>query len=172
MSSLDTKLNIIKFAFGGVQSLWVVGGAARVKIGLMDKEIKDIDIIVPTAYAEQLFERMLEKTSSLDSPWYYNGKTYFSGYKLKFINDDDQNLNFDVDVWTGDVGDYLSKVPTAWDGVAVNIYNGAVLRTAESLGENHLITSRPVVRTEGKSFTYHCARQGLIIEDNRGELIF
>lgn len=127
--------------------IWLVGSAARLIVGKPQNPTHDLDIIVPdekegylTSWAE---ENLIKPTG-------------FGGYKL-------QHEGIDIDIWATNVADYLRRVPTAWDGIAIHWQTQTILTTAEFHSEtNFEITTR---RTKKPRFhpyyQEHLRKQGI-----------
>ncbi len=79
---------------------------------------EDIDIIIPKQYYNQEdFYKILPANHEYTS---------MGGYRI-FIDD------VQIDIWIDDVGEYVIEVPTAVEGVALNLKSGAKICTGDYL---------------------------------------
>lgn len=159
----------IKEIFGHLDP-WLVGGAARhicgFPINLDDP--RDYDVVIPEYNSENFYKFMVEQSfepadsgrsighSQLKVPSSPNGE------KIKFID------KVELDIWTCKLEDYLSEVPTAHDGIAINLATNTHIYTKEFVyamitGENFVITEREVVaiNPNSKKYREHLKRQGI-----------
>jgi len=95
-----------------------------------------------------------------------------NGKKIKVTNDCNDSVHR-MDVWFSAPVSYVYSVPTAADGIAINIATGQITCSPEGFEyhkhfgvprlHNSLITSRPVVWLNSENLIQHCSRQQLII---------
>lgn len=156
---------------------WLVGGAARYLSAFSSDsykafkktEPKDYDIIVSKPnpeelkeYLDSLFEDLPDNFSGREK----NTNSGFEGWRLKYI-DKFETGQWDVEIWCGDVGRYLSQVPTAYDGIAIQLSSGATCFTSEFVfaalnDTNFEINGRPTSYSPNKDYVKeHLRRQGI-----------
>jgi|19_taG_2_1085344.scaffolds.fasta_scaffold00514_5 hypothetical protein len=141
---------------------WLVGGAARHISGFpinMEDPI-DYDIVIPEVHACELYKFMAAKKwpdSNLN-----NSDANMGGWKIKF------KKVAHMDIWSANIARYLQEVPTAHDGIAINLSSNVHLHTKEFdramiTGDNFVITSRKTNIINPYRFSSHAARQGINI---------
>lgn len=96
---------------------WIVGGAARVLVGMETKPIRDWDILIPTYHWGKACLHIPSGSKSND----------FGGHKF-YVDGAIANADrVEVDMWCGDIGWFLSHASRGKMNVAVNLFTSVVL---------------------------------------------
>lgn len=133
-----------------VNSMWVAGSAARILVGKQHHSTFDIDVVTDIKWTEEQ-ARKLEGTQSVC-------KTGFGDWKVTLVS------GIVVDFITCEVGRYLRRVPTAWDGILVHLGSDTVITTREFHSQfNFEIASRGTSKPNYKPYYQnHLIKQGII----------
>lgn len=146
----DLIYDFLRVNFFNPRHAWLVGSAARLIDKKIIKEIHDIDIVIEEQRWHQAEIGKVTGVISLE-------KTGFGDWKGTFPN------GLVVDFIFKSVGRFLQTVPTAWDGIAINLHSDAVLYTKEYLSEkNFEITGRFTRKPNYKPYYIeHLRKQGI-----------
>jgi len=99
-----------------VHAAWLAGSAARIYFGKHTTQTNDLDVFVEGPRWND------DRLKPLGVPY---KKTGFGDYKLTLPS------GLVIDLMFGHLGKYMRQVPTAWDGIVVNVFNETILTTTE-----------------------------------------
>lgn len=142
--------------------LWLVGGAARYMLG-KGKTYNNVDFVLAPSEVTKLIQVLvayLRKNNFGDAKNAINPVIRLTGFGGLKIEIDGRQVDFIF----SDIGTFLRRVPTGFDGLAVNLRTNAVLRTNESIEKkNQIITTRRISRPKFRPYLdEHYKKQGLL----------